>query len=63
MNISIMKYERDRDVDGNIIPTNDENDNSLTVLVQANGKNAFLSSDIELEDTAKLANQLVDKLW
>ena len=63
MNISIMNYERDRDVDGNIIPTNDENDNSLTVLVQANGKNAFLSSDIELEDTAKLANQLVDKLW
>ena len=63
MNISIMNYERDRDVDGNIIPTNDENDNSLTVLVQAYGKNAFLSSDIELGDTAKLANQLVDKLW
>lgn len=65
MKISIMNYERDRDAGGNIIPTADENDNALTVLVQAYGKNAFLTSDIGPRDgdTAKLANQLVDKLW
>ena len=63
MKISIMNYERDRDTCGNIIPVKDENYNSLTVLVQAYGKNAFLSSDIEHGDTAKLANQLVAKLW
>lgn len=33
MKISIMNYERDRDAGGNIIPTADENDNALTVLV------------------------------
>lgn len=65
MNISIMNYERERDANENIIPTQSENNNALAVLVRAYGKNAFLTSDIAPMDgdTRKIADQLVEKLW
>ena len=60
MSISIMNYERKRDADGNIIPVADENDNSLVVRVNAYGKNALLTSDLDPVDgdTEKIAEQV-----
>lgn len=60
MSISIMNYERKRDADGNIIPVANENDNSLVVRVNAYGKNALLTSDLDPVDgdTEKIAEQV-----
>ena len=65
MDISIMNYERERDANGNIIPVQSENDNALVVKVNAYGKNALLTSDIDPKngDTKKVADQLVEELW
>lgn len=43
----------------------DENDNALVVKVNAYGKNALLTSDIDPKngDTKKVADQLVEELW
>lgn len=55
-----MNYERKRDADGNIIPVVNENDNSLVVRVNAYGKNALLTSDLDPVDgdTEKIAEQV-----
>ncbi|MCI6061712.1 MAG: MBL fold metallo-hydrolase [Dorea sp.] len=64
MSIDIMNYERLRDEEGNIVPVSSENLNSLVVKVEAYGRVALLTSDLEPTDgdSIKIALQLIDEL-
>ena len=65
LKIYIMNYERERDDNGNIIPTESCNDDSFVVRVEGFGKNVLLTSDMDPinGDSVKIAEQLVDQLY